>query len=1660
MIINNGNSKLSLFRTTILLQAIVVFLLLFQEINASGIALKDIDISKYPLVKAKVYPFDNNGNRVNNLSKEDFSLNENGQPTEIINYRCSPEKEKKHFSAVLTFDVSTSMKGSRLDLAKEAGKAWCSILPPDSSYTAITSFNDTVSLMLDFSNDKDLLTRSIDLLYSSGGTSFNSALLEKSFGALHLLSKREEKRIVVLLTDGESDAYEEQIIAEALKYNISVYSVVIGSSAPNVLKSIAERTGGKCFDKIQDLNHIRSVYTQIQKIASEVEFCEIEWISSACESEIDLSLFGNFSNNGAFDSYQVPESRRTKLLFSPTDKLVYDVIDKGDKQSKSIEIQSINGTITIDTILQPLKYFSIIGFEQLVFPIVLNHDSSIEFTIEYDAKDLLYAYGEFKFETNLCTNPILYCYGGNRDSVGFIQKLQLLKPNGGELLPILTDTIIDWAGVAPMDSVRIEYSFNAANWKLISKSATNNPFRWTVPDEANDNYIMRIQRFTGSDNYSKVKVFQDGTDPIKFISIASDGRIAVNSGSSVKIRDANGALIKTIANDHALINKLEWDPSATFLSRMGEYDNILVWNTLNDTDVKGYGINGKFVKNGAWSRNGKYLIGATIDGYYALWDFPNATPLAKFKISSTEITSISITTDGSIFASASKDGTLRVYNSTDASEIALLDVYSSEVKSLHFASNSNYLLVALANGEVEYWDVSLQDVANRKTFSPNARKAKMSFDDKYYAVLHGTALSVIETNKHQNIYTYSPKGEITDFSWSPVENKIFCGLKNGEIHSFLISDLPFEKKLVSEDVSDGLWEIVAPSFEQNVFDFSDVEIDNYKDSLSISIFKNISKLAFDIDSAKIIGPDAKSFNIRDINLDEQIQVGQSPTIELRFEPTSIGQKQASIAIFSKGRKFESLLKGNSINKQIEILSSSYDVGKCNLDDTLSKSIEIFQNISENELRIDSITIVSAYDEIFDIESTYPIFVNPSEKVRLNLKFTPKNLERYGAMVLVYTNSRREPVYVSLSGEGVAPFFEIDTVYQLSYLKCLLDSNRLELLIKNIGSGYLDVKDISFEPELPSLSFNSELLDNIVPSDSSFILYLKLETDSFVSDSTIVTISHNTDKNLNRQTKFKLRVLADTSTISVNPHLLTFSAIEENQSVERELIVANHSLYSYNINLQITNPKFEVINFSKNPIPANDTSKIRISFLGGKSDSLYVSEIILTDTCNLAHTVVLRADVGIGKADLSASSTAIILADKCELMPKKHLFPIKNIGKKALLISRISFVNSDVFAINGLNSNILVPPDSTYTFEILFNPPKPGEYTSKMIIESNSFGKELFEVECLASFNSYHLTIPNGNLLFDTLRENISQLKTIQVYNTGTLPFEINVPGERDKFTLISAVPTIINPDGSSLLTVLFKGGISGEDYFDEIVLKDSCDNKYIINVSAFVRGFADMMISIADTSSAAGDTLELPIALRFNEIDPNTIQKISTQLSFNPSLLFPLPPTPIGVVESGRRIINIDIEPNYFESDNFKKVKFLVMLGDSIGTEVKPISTNAISSVKYVVEEKSGMFRLDSVCFSGGPRLIDDTGILELLPCYPNPADKSTIIKFGIIENARHKLLLYDNLGYLVRVLADEEMKAGTYEYALSTEALPIGTYMYVLETPSGKILKKFVVLR
>jgi Ca-activated chloride channel family protein len=211
---------------------------------------------------------DKNGHLVTDLTREAFSVAENGVAQKIIGFK----HEDVPVSLGLIVDNSGSMRTKRAGV-EAASLALVKDSNPDDE-VFVVNFNDEPFLDLpnkkNFTNNIEEMEEALTRIDSRGGTAMRDAI---RVSIDHLVEKaNRDKKVLVLVTDGVDNASiisQEKLIRDAQQSGVLIYAVGLlededrggANKAKRELNQLAEATGGETYfpKEVSEVEHIAHV---------------------------------------------------------------------------------------------------------------------------------------------------------------------------------------------------------------------------------------------------------------------------------------------------------------------------------------------------------------------------------------------------------------------------------------------------------------------------------------------------------------------------------------------------------------------------------------------------------------------------------------------------------------------------------------------------------------------------------------------------------------------------------------------------------------------------------------------------------------------------------------------------------------------------------------------------------------------------------------------------------------------------------------------------------------------------------------------------------------------------------------------------------------------------------------------------------------------------------------------------------------------------------------------------------------------------------------------------------------------------------------------------------------------------------------------------------
>jgi VWFA-related protein len=187
-------------------------------------------------VRVPVSVVDKGGQPVMGLRADDFQVSEDGKRRAVTLF----SGERRPLRIALALDLSRSMM-NKIRQVEEALRHFIDVLEPADEIMVIT-FSDDVQVVQDFTADREVLGRVLDMLEPDGGTALYDAASE---AIRRVAAGPAESKAVVLVTDGVdtvSVTSFERLRELARRSEVPVFSIGLGGDSG--LPTLVRRPGG------------------------------------------------------------------------------------------------------------------------------------------------------------------------------------------------------------------------------------------------------------------------------------------------------------------------------------------------------------------------------------------------------------------------------------------------------------------------------------------------------------------------------------------------------------------------------------------------------------------------------------------------------------------------------------------------------------------------------------------------------------------------------------------------------------------------------------------------------------------------------------------------------------------------------------------------------------------------------------------------------------------------------------------------------------------------------------------------------------------------------------------------------------------------------------------------------------------------------------------------------------------------------------------------------------------------------------------------------------------------------------------------------------------------------------------------------------------------
>ncbi len=193
---------------------------------------------------------DRKGRFITNLTRDDFEVLENKRPQKILEFTAESDLPLR---IALLLDTSNSVRPRFRFIQEAAIEFLNAVMRPGYDKAMVVSFDTTVELVADLTEDVEKLAAAIRELRPGGGTSLYEAIYFACRDKLMQEQPRHKfRRAMVILSDGEDNqsrvtrdqALEMAQKADVVTYTISTNISRVDTDGDKVLKYLSSETGG------------------------------------------------------------------------------------------------------------------------------------------------------------------------------------------------------------------------------------------------------------------------------------------------------------------------------------------------------------------------------------------------------------------------------------------------------------------------------------------------------------------------------------------------------------------------------------------------------------------------------------------------------------------------------------------------------------------------------------------------------------------------------------------------------------------------------------------------------------------------------------------------------------------------------------------------------------------------------------------------------------------------------------------------------------------------------------------------------------------------------------------------------------------------------------------------------------------------------------------------------------------------------------------------------------------------------------------------------------------------------------------------------------------------------------------------------------------------
>jgi Ca-activated chloride channel homolog len=204
---------------------------------------------------------DRKGRFITNLGQNDFEVIENKKKQTIQQFTAESDLPLR---MGLLIDTSNSIRDKFRFEQQAAVRFMNDVIRPKNDRMLLMAFDSSVQVAAELTNNMEMLENGVNAMRPAGGTSLYDAIFTAAERLTREQPREKFRRALIIITDGEDtqssytrdQALEMAQKADTVIYAISTNTTRAGTAGDEVLKYLADQTGGEAFFpfRVEDLD--------------------------------------------------------------------------------------------------------------------------------------------------------------------------------------------------------------------------------------------------------------------------------------------------------------------------------------------------------------------------------------------------------------------------------------------------------------------------------------------------------------------------------------------------------------------------------------------------------------------------------------------------------------------------------------------------------------------------------------------------------------------------------------------------------------------------------------------------------------------------------------------------------------------------------------------------------------------------------------------------------------------------------------------------------------------------------------------------------------------------------------------------------------------------------------------------------------------------------------------------------------------------------------------------------------------------------------------------------------------------------------------------------------------------------------------------------------